>query len=173
VDLGPVTLTSPVIDIAANPIVEVHFASWLYTSRGTPDSLIMQFSRDGGSVWTTGMVITPTSGWSFQTVSLNAFPGITGSSLQVRFTISDIPSDSLTEAAIDEFRAVAESCEAVPGDVNGDGTVNLRDMGILGGCISGPQAIRTSNCAQADTNNDSHVDLRDVRALLVSFQESQ
>ena len=172
VDWGPVTLTSPVIDLAQYQDVEVHFACWLHSSSGTPDSLTMQFSRNGGATWTTGETIPPTGGWEFHSIGLSGFPGVSGSQLRVRFTISDNPSDSLTEAAIDEFRIIAVSCGAIPGDANGDGIVNLRDMGILGGCMAGPLTPRSGNCSTADANNDMRVDLRDAAILFRSFQQA-
>ena len=170
VDFGPVLLTSPLIDIGQQEEIEVHFAYWLHSSIGTSDPLIMQFSRNGGSSWTTGATIAPTEDWQFQTVNLNAFPAVTGSQLRVRFTISDNPADSLTEAALDEFSVVAISCDAIPGDANSDGVVNLRDMGILGGCMNGPLNPRSANCASIDTNSDMRVDLRDAGILLRNFR---
>lgn len=170
VDLGPVILTSPVIDIAQHHDVEVRFASWLYSSQGTLDPLIMEFSRDAGATWIVGAVITPTQGWEFKSVILAAFPGVTGSQLRVRFTISDNPPDSLTEAAVDEFSVVAKSCDSVPGDANGDGLVNLHDMGILGDCMTGPLTPRSANCAPIDANGDLRVDLRDAAILLRGFR---
>jgi hypothetical protein len=169
VDFGPVTLTSPIIDIAQHQDVEVRFACWLYSVSNTVDSLIVQFSRDAGATWTTAATISPTDGWVFHSVSLSGFPAVTGSQFRARFTISDILSDSLTEAAIDEFSVMAVSCKPNLGDANGDGAVNLRDMGILGECILGPAIPRTSNCASIDLNADTHVDLRDTAVLFRSF----
>lgn len=169
VDLGPVVLISPVINVGQNSDIEVRFASWVYSNIGTPDSLTMEFSRDAGATWTTGVIIPNTFGWIDQSVALDLFPSITGSQLRVRFTISDIPSDSLTEAAVDDFEVVSRSCAPVQGDINGDGIVNLRDMGNMGGCLSGPSASRGSGCIPADLNADSHVDLRDVSVLYRSF----
>ncbi len=170
VDFGPVVLTSPAIDIGQQEDVEVHFACWLHSSVGTVDPLVMQFSRNDGATWTTGATITPTNGWQLETVGLSAFPAVAGSQLRVRFTISDNPADSLTEAAVDEFKVVAKSCDAIPGDANSDGVVNLRDMGILGNCMAGPLAPRSANCAPIDTNSDMRVDLRDAGTLLRNFR---
>ncbi len=169
VDLGPVILTSPTIDISQYANVELQFACWLYTSIGTPDSLTVQISRDNGATWTTASLISATDGWEFKSLSLNDFPNAIGTQLRVRFTISDIPSDSLTEAAVDEFRVFAYQCEAIQGDLNGDGIVNMADMGVLGGCMTGPQASLTGNCTRADANGDSHVDLRDASVLFSHF----
>jgi hypothetical protein len=174
VDFGPVTLTSPIIDIAQHQDVEIRFASWLYSysTSGTPDDLIVEFSRDSGASWIDARSIVPKNGWELHSVSLSDFPGITGSQLQARFTISDIPSDSLTEAAIDEFSIVAVSCEPVLGDINGDGNVNLRDMGILGGCLLGPLTPRSENCSPADIDVNARVDLRDAAVLFRSFRQA-
>lgn len=170
VDVGPVVLTSPAVDISQYDDVEVRFACWMYTNVGTADTLTVAFSRDSGTTWTTALTISNTSGWASESFRLNDFPGLSGSALRVRFTVSDNPSDSLTEAAIDEFAVVARSCERIVGDINADGIVNLRDMGSLGGCVSGPLAARSTNCIASDLNGDAHVDLRDVATLFRSFR---
>ena len=162
VDLGPVTLTSPIIDMAQHQNVEVRFASWLRSPTGTPDHLLVEISRNAGVQWFNATAIAPTDGWEQIELPLSAFPGLVGSQLRVRFTISDNPSDSLTEAAIDDFEVVSVACDGVLGDANGDGIVNLRDMGILGGCLTGPLTQRLTHCASVDLNNDLRVDLQDI-----------
>jgi hypothetical protein len=166
VDGGPFLLTSPVIDITGRDHVQIRFAAWVYCDQGTPDSMLVELSTDAGNNWTPALSIPHNGQWENFVLNLDSFPALTGTSLRVRFTISDIPSDSLTEAAVDEFQVISQSCAAVQGDLDADGIVNLRDLGALEACLSGPAELRPGSCAIADLNNDLYVDLRDLAIFL-------
>ncbi|HSK39896.1 MAG TPA: S8 family serine peptidase, partial [Arenibaculum sp.] len=113
VDGGPFILTSPIVAIAA-PDVEIRYAAWLYWNGvGVEDVLTAEFSRDGGATWTLADTVQHTSGWIRRAFRLSYFPAVTGNQLQVRFSVSDIPLDSLTEAAIDDVQFAALFCSAI------------------------------------------------------------
>lgn len=172
VDGGPVILTSPVIALATTSEVEVSYFLWFYTASGTPDVLTVELSRDEGNTWVlTQTIADNTSGWERHAFRLSDFPSIGGSQLRVRFVTSDDPplGDSLTEAAIDEFRVDAVVCNALPGDADLDGDVDLDDIGKLGNCFAGPGVAIGSNCRVFDVDGDSDVDFEDVRSLMNGF----
>jgi hypothetical protein len=56
--------------------------------------------------------------------------------------------------------------EACPGDVNGDGMVEISDMTSLLGCFGMPC---TGNCCLADFNCDGTVEIGDLTILLAHF----
>jgi hypothetical protein len=170
VDGGPVILTSPVIALATTPEIEVSYFLWFYTASGTADVLTVELSRDDGNTWALAETIAAnTSGWERHALRLSDFPSVGGSQLRVRFVTSDNPSDSLTEAAIDEFRVDAVVCNTLQGDADLDGDVDLVDIGQLGNCLVGPGVAIGSNCRVFDADGDSDVDFEDVRSLMNGF----
>ncbi|MCH7527817.1 MAG: hypothetical protein IID39_10305, partial [Planctomycetes bacterium] len=137
-----------------------------------PDEFTVELSGDGGSTWpvVARTVSATTDGWVIHRFRISDFPGLTGSLLRVRFSTADAPSDSLTEAAIDEFRVRAVFCSTTMGDFDGDGEVGLRDLHYLASCLVGPDApYPDSGCAAFDSEPDGDVDLADVRAFQTVF----
>ncbi len=60
---------------------------------------------------------------------------------------------------------------AAPGDINGDGSVDMHDYEDLAACLLGPATLASGGCDQADMNDDDAVDLRDFadwQVLLLS-----
>lgn len=60
---------------------------------------------------------------------------------------------------------LAPSCMTTPGDVDGDGDVDLNDLDEFAVCLEGPAEGFDFDCECADLNGDIHVDLRDYAAL--------
>jgi len=170
VDGGPVRLISPVIPIEA-PDVEVSYARWFYWGgQGTEDLLIVDVSRDGGTSWVTVETVATTGAWVTHSFRLSDFPSVTGDQLRVRFSTEDSPSDSLTEAAIDEFRVRAVYCSITPGDANHDGAVDLADARQMSTCWAGPARQSSADgCGTFDFDHDYHVDLADYQSYQIAF----
>jgi hypothetical protein len=57
----------------------------------------------------------------------------------------------------------------LPGDINGDGAVNLEDYAALAGCLSGPDFSASTECAPFDFAGDGDVDLRDIAVFAQEF----
>jgi len=165
VDGGPVRLISPVMPLTT-PDAEVTYARWFHTASGIPDTLTVEMSRDSGVSWVLVEAVGTTQHWTTHSFRLSEFPDAVGDRLRVRFTTSDIPSDSLTEAAIDEFHVRALECSTILGDADGDGDVDLVDFGRLRECWMGPINIPTDpTCAAFDIHRDGRVDLKDFQAF--------
>jgi hypothetical protein len=99
VDGGPHTLTSPPINVALDN-AEVRYAYWMYNDDGD-DSLLVQLSNNG-TTWVTARTYQGgNGGWNTDKIDVGSF--VTPSStLYLRFSISDTPNNSVTEAAVDD-----------------------------------------------------------------------
>ncbi len=170
VDGGPVILTSPTIELGTINDVSISYSLWFVSRFGETDSFIVEFSRDGGDHWAVAEVIeSNTNGWEPHGFRLVDFPSITGSQLRVRFFCSDDPSDSLTEAGVDEFRVDAIVCDPIPGDFDLDGFVDWEDWENMEPCLAGPDRTPVVDCNSFDTDGDLDVDLGDAAILVNGF----
>lgn len=165
VDGGPVRLISPIMPLPT-PDAEVTYARWFHTSSGTLDALTVEISRDGGVAWVVVETIGTTQHWTMHSFRLSEFPDAVGDRLRVRFTTRDIPSDSLTEAGVDEFHVRGLECSTILGDSDGDGDVDLVDFGRLTECWMGPVKVPADpDCGAFDLYRDGRVDLEDFQVF--------
>ncbi len=72
--------------------------------------------------------------------------------------------------SLNEFEAYGQ---LQPGDVDGDGDVDLDDFNLLVGCMTGPDVQILPGCYQADLDRSTAVDLRDVAKLQAAFDAGQ
>lgn len=170
VDAGSTQLTSPVFSLAGASSATLSYARWYFCSDAISggnaaevDSLIVEVSSNGGGTWAKveDLRTVPASpnSWVTQTIDLDQYFGAYTATMQVRFTVSDQPENSITEAGIDEVRVTEILCaSACPADLNSDGIVDGADLGALLGNwgTKGP----------GDLNDDGQVDGADLGALL-------
>jgi carboxypeptidase A2 len=119
VDDDVTRLVSPPIDLSGSSSAKFTFSRWVYSANGQPDPMTVEVSADGSS-WVQVDRITTTNGWTTGAFLLPPSVPVT-STVRVRFSIADEPFDSLTEAAVDEFRVEALECP-VPCIANCDGS---------------------------------------------------
>ena len=101
------------------------------------------------------------------------FPEVAGNQLRVRFGTSDDPSDSLTEAAIDEFEVRAILCASANGDYDNSGRIDLADFDQMALCLRGPAVpFPQPNCAVFDFDGDGNLDGFDFAAFQNRFGSS-
>lgn len=164
VDGGPMQLTSPTISIT-NSNVQISYARWFASFSGIPDQMIVEVSRDDGASWQVAEVVqTPTSEarWVTSSFLLNDVSSQIGDQLRVRFSVSDAPNDSLTEAGVDEFRVTQIACTLLRGDTTGDGVIDLADMREMSSCFQGPSVdLPGTACTIVDFDGNGKVDLFD------------
>ena len=175
VDGGRTTLMSPTIDLGSANDATISYWRWYSNDTGggpNADVFVVEISNDGGATWTNVETVGPSGpgtsgGWLFHEFSVADFVAPT-SQVRVRFIASDEPDPSLIEAAVDDFLVRGFTCgdAEIPGDVNGDGVVNVLDLIDLLLCFGQPAG---PPCDLADVNGDGTVNVLDLIELLLNF----
>ena len=168
VDSGSTILTSPILDasVTDSQIAYVSYFRWYSNSFGAgafSDEFVVEISNDAGATWVNLETVGPTGpevsgGWIKQQLRISDFVDPTNQ-VQLRFTASDLGTGSVIEAGVDGVEVMIIDCESevIPGDVNGDGVVNLLDVTAFVDLL----ANNGFNEA-ADINGDGFVNLLDV-----------
>jgi len=172
VDGGKVSLLSPIVDASSGDTVEISFSYYLSYGTATPtdDPLEVFVSNDGGASWVlmasynvaTSSSTTTTTWSTLKTLNVRDFVSAT-SQMRFKWVASDNGTDNVMEAGVDSVTVSTVTCLApIPGDLNGDRTVNSADLGIQLGNF-GP--CTTTPCL-GDFNGDNEVNSADVGAML-------
>jgi hypothetical protein len=167
VDDGTTTLTSPTLD-ASDPDARIQYYRWFSNDQGGEpgvDVMVIEISGDGGSSWTLLEEVNENANaWVFQSFLVADFV-TPGDQVQVRFTAGDLGDGSIVEAGVDGVRVVKAACDGdpgVPGDVNGDGSVDVEDLieiitnwGPCPGCpadLTGDGVVNVEDLVEVITN---------------------
>ena len=111
-DGGPTRLISPALDFSGGDGL-ISYSRWLFNDDVDTDDITVEISNDNGASWTTVETVqAEAGGWIQNRFRVSDFVSPTAQVL-VRFSASDQPNDSVTEAAIDEFRAELFGCPVV------------------------------------------------------------
>ena len=130
----------------------------------------MFVSNNGGASWVlmasynvaTSSSTTTTTWSTLKTLNVRDFVSAT-SQMRFKWVASDNGTDNVMEAGVDSVTVSTVTCLApIPGDLNGDRTVNSADLGIQLGNF-GP--CTTTPCL-GDFNGDNEVNSADVGAML-------
>ncbi|NCF40719.1 MAG: hypothetical protein GWP75_11460 [Planctomycetia bacterium] len=163
VDNGAVYLTSPTFDLSDGDAV-VGFKWWVVNDdfgTSTEDRMLVEISNGGD--WITVMAIANgTPGWNDAGFNVADYVEPT-STVNLRFTASDNPNNSLMECGIDDLRISRVECVSAPNcpeDLNGDGSVTGADLGLL---------LAAWGTAGADLNGDGNTNGADLGLLLAAF----
>ncbi|MBM4113052.1 MAG: VCBS repeat-containing protein, partial [Phycisphaerae bacterium] len=167
-DGGPTRLISPTFDLTDVKSPTLSYSRWFFCDDNTQnpaqaDALIVEISNDGGGSWTELEEVN-WQGNSWTSVSHSIQEILTPTAnMVVRFTVSDNPENSVTEAAIDLVKVTGVECIGVdpcPADFNDDGMIDGDDLGTLLGSWGA-----CPDC-DADFNDDGVVDGDDLGTLL-------
>ena len=102
-DGGPTTLTSPALDFAAADGVISYWRWQANDDSDTTDGLVVEVSN-GGAWVSVENVIRKAGGWIEHRFRVSDYV-VPNALVRVRFVLSDNPNDSITEGAVDGFRA--------------------------------------------------------------------
>jgi V8-like Glu-specific endopeptidase len=125
VDGGPTRLISPVYDLSGLASATVSYARWFTNDDRDADRLTIEMSSNGGASWELVESVPHAEGWEVREFEVGDFVPLTGE-FRIRFSATDNPNDSVTEAAIDAFKLT--ECNTCRVDLNGDGELDFFDF---------------------------------------------
>jgi len=170
VDGGTTRLLSPVFDLSGAVGATVNYARWYFCSDAAPagstpsevDPFVIEASHDGGTTWVTLESVrsypTPNA-WVRTSIDLgDKLPALTAN-VRLRFSIGDVPDNSITEAGLDDFSIQVTLCDnPCLGDLNADAFVDGSDLGAM--------LAQWGGAGSADLSDDGVVDGVDLGILL-------
>jgi hypothetical protein len=164
VDGGPTQLLSPTLDLAGTDAT-ISYDRWFYTLSGDTDEMVTEVSNDNGAAW---VFVHSTAGTNgvWEPVNFRVGQFVTPSAqVRVRFSTTDSPNDSVTEAGVDNFIVDELVCtNPCPADVSADGYVDVNDLlGVI--------SAWGSNGGPADITGDGPVDINDLLAVISAWGE--
>ncbi|MFK7740734.1 MAG: serine protease [Planctomycetota bacterium] len=140
VDGGPTVLTTETIDLSTTTSPVVSYMVWFSVGGTTPDDTMnISASNDGGATWTAIESVGATADWEPRLLDVRSvFPN--PAQFAMRFSVSDNPNNSVTEAALDAFRIDDSQCDVASFNTIGSGcsgtvspTLQLISLPDLGG----------------------------------------
>ncbi len=127
---GPTRLTSPTFNLAAHPDAVLNFAYWLLSIQNSTDTLRVELSSNNGASWFPAANLGPSGGWRARSIRFADTLAPTAQ-CRVRFSVSDLQQDSLTEAGIDAFSITSAQCPACYPDCTLDSQLTIADFGCF------------------------------------------
>ncbi len=173
IDDGMTTLFSPNMD-ASDPEAAISYYRWYSNTYGSDpqnDIFVVRVSDDGGATWVELETVGPAGseadgGWYHKEFLVADIPGVSNSDqFRISFEASDLGEGSVVEAAVDGIEISYMYCDdpTVPGDVTGDGIVDVVDLlavlSAWGPCPDCPE----------DLNGDGVVDVLDLLIVLSNW----
>lgn len=162
-DGGPTVATSPVLDLSGMSHPILSYFRWYAnddTLSSEVDPFLVEVTADGTN-WVTLETVNTHGNNAWRGVTFDLANYITPSStVQVRFTVSDSPDNSVTEAAIDAVSITGAFCSPAPvcpADFNEDGITDGADLAIMLGAWG---------TAGGDLNGDNITDGADLAIFL-------
>jgi hypothetical protein len=112
VDGGPTRLSSPTLDFSAGDGI-IRYTRWHYNDTADTDAHTVELSNNNGTSWVTvESIANKAGGWVERSFRVSDYVTPTNQ-IKVRFSVSDQPNNSVTEAALDEFWAERLDCQAI------------------------------------------------------------
>jgi hypothetical protein len=171
VDGGPTHLISPTLDMSGTNNSILRFAYWFACDDFEPsseDDLVVALSNNDGQDWVDVATYEATLEWVRADLVIADYLTPTDT-MKIRFTTSDNPNNSKTEAAVDAIWLYDRSCGPTlcAGDLNCDGVVNFDDIDPFVtalGCQGGDPNCWDAACPwlNGDCNGDGNVTFDDI-----------
>lgn len=153
------TMTTPVNRNISRVSFEVH------NTATTLAKFNIFYSTDGGATW--GNAYTEQGDKNFEVsggskTEIDWFGAAFGSSQSVQFRIGMISGSASKPCYVDNFTIYYNDSEPLPGDVNGDGVVDVSDVNLVVNAILGKSEMTN----EMDLNGDGIVDVSDVNLIV-------
>lgn len=174
VDGGKTTLLSPIYDLSEYSTASVSYWRWYVNnvaggSNPGNDIWRVDASNDAGNSWYSLEETDDNANyWTHHQFILNDGTLSLSNQMQFRFIAEDISYDgdggsggSVIEAAVDDFKILVFD-DAMLGDANYDGTLNVLDVVMLVNMILGIEEINFNS----DMNQDGGLSILDVVILI-------
>jgi choice-of-anchor B domain-containing protein len=167
VDGGPTMIISPVYDLSGLEDPFISYARWFSNDDGDNDRLDVHISDSDGALWMLVESVPGGAGWETHTFRA-ASVAPPGSQIRLRFSATDNPNDSVSEAALDDLRIFSYICdEGGSPDIDGDGDVDVDDLTQVilgwGECPAPPTPC------PADIDGNGVVDVDDLTAIILGW----
>lgn len=168
VDGGPTRLMSPALVLGASNDPVIRYYRWFYTDGD--DQLVVEISPNDGGTWFNVETVGNANSWIQRTVRIRDHFTPTDQ-VRIRFVAADVPNNSTTEAAIDDFEVIDVVCLThLPGDLNCDNQVNLADIPAFALALVDPAGYGdlygTCDIMRGDMNGDTQVNGLDVDGMV-------
>ncbi|HWL92636.1 MAG TPA: hypothetical protein VNT79_03805 [Phycisphaerae bacterium] len=169
-DGGPTRLFSPPFALTNAVDPYIRYARWFTNDDQDIDRLTVELSDNFGSSWTVVESVPFSEGWTMRTVRVrDYFPPTNG--VRLRFSASDQPNDSTTEAAIDAVSVFDLQCEVVVpclnGDVNTDESVDGQDIQAFVGVFLVPPPPDSPAFCAADMDENAILEIDEDLPLFI------
>ncbi|HVP13396.1 MAG TPA: hypothetical protein VMV94_19645 [Phycisphaerae bacterium] len=110
VDGGWTRLISPTFSLADVQNPRLRFAYWWYNDDLDGDPYMVEVSNDGGASWAViHTIVNLRGGWRVAEYELASYIPLT-STMKLRFSVADIPNNSIDEGALDAVVVFGVSC---------------------------------------------------------------
>jgi choice-of-anchor B domain-containing protein len=157
---GPITLTSPALDLAGRDFAQVHFSLWYDVDGIAAPPMEVELSDDNGVTWTLVESFPREAAWRSRDVRVADFVQPTGQ-VRLRFTASNVLGIATVEAGVDDIRVTSPLCDACTADYNGDGELTTQDFLAYLNDFTG-----STNIGEPDLNGDGTVNTQDFLLFL-------
>ena len=117
-----------ILSAAIAYLSQVVLARWMGSFNGVTDAMTVEISNNDGASWTLVESVpgAPSGNWVAHSFAVQDFVAPTNQ-MRVRFNATDNPSDSVTEAGLDDFHVARVDCPALP-DCNHNGILDADDI---------------------------------------------
>ncbi|MEZ6243969.1 MAG: GC-type dockerin domain-anchored protein [Phycisphaerales bacterium] len=109
VDGGPTRLISPPFDLSGATDPVLSFAAWFSNSANDADRLEIELSPDGGAWTSVESIANQGDLWFERSYRIADYIALSAG-VRVRFSVADVPNNSVLEAALDAFKIFEALC---------------------------------------------------------------